>query len=75
VLPIVAARDLDNDPERLSLVALDLLRYEEAFQVYKRADAKETEKWQNNRMFKLVERNTLIADGTDPELLDPEEES
>lgn len=30
VLPSVVARDLDEDPERLSLVCLQLLRYAEA---------------------------------------------
>lgn len=56
VLPAVVARDLDRDPEQLSLLCLPLLRYAEAHAAYRRANKTELKAWKNSEMMRQVER-------------------
>lgn len=60
VLPSIVARDLDSDPEMLSLKVLPLLRYAEAYHVLKHADSKDTLKsWAGSKVMEEVKRNTF----------------
>lgn len=54
VLPSQAARDLDNDPDRVSLACLKLLRYSEAKEVYDSNDPRAISAWEGSRMMELV---------------------
>jgi hypothetical protein len=45
VLPSVAARHLDSDPDQFDLFAIRMLRFSEAYAIYRRADAKEIESY------------------------------
>jgi hypothetical protein len=57
VLPSVVARDLDNDPERLSLQCLPLLAYAEAYRVYRRGNKAEIKRWSDSKVMELVTTN------------------
>jgi len=60
VLPSVAARDLDDDPERLSLVAVSLLRYAHAKAEFDVADSDDRLKhWKGSELMKTVKKNTF----------------
>lgn len=59
VLPSVVARDLDNDPEQLSLNVIPLLRYEEAFRAFERGDKAELKRWAGSPVMKAVEENAF----------------
>ena len=51
----MVARDLDEDPERMSLTCLSLLRYAEAKRVFDRANKDELKAWRDNKMMEKVE--------------------
>ncbi len=59
VLPAVAARDLDEDPEQLSLVCLSLLNYGVGYNVYRAANKRQIEGFrkspQGDRLMTLVQ--------------------
>lgn len=55
VLPSAVARDLDDDPEQLSLLCLPLLRYAEAWAAYRRANKAELKAWRGSAMMRKVE--------------------
>lgn len=61
VLPSVAARDLDEDPERLSLIAVSLLAYSQAKSAYDAAegDDKKLEAWKGSETMAKVRENTF----------------
>lgn len=63
VLPSVAARDLDDDPERLSLTAMSLLAYSQAKSAYDAADgdSKKLEPWKDSNTMRRVKDNTFAA--------------
>jgi len=55
VLPSVVARDLDTDPERLSLTCMTLLQYSEAHSAEKRSSSKDDMKiWRGNKVMDMV---------------------
>ena len=55
VLPSVVARDLDRDPERLSLICMSLLQYAEAYDAEKRAKSEDDMKmWKGNKVMDMV---------------------
>lgn len=62
-LPSVVAKDLDEDPERLSAICLQLLKYREAKAVFDRAgnDSKsdEMKAWASSKMMKAVINNAF----------------
>jgi hypothetical protein len=54
------ARDLDNDPEQLSIQCLPLLRYSEAKNAFDNAkDEDDLKAWKGSSMMKSVKRNTF----------------
>ena len=53
--PYAVAQELDEDPEQLSILCLQLLRYSEAHAAYRRANKDELKAWRGNRMMRLVE--------------------
>ena len=55
VLPSAVARDLDEDPEQLSLLCLSLLRYAEAHAAYRRANKHELKAGRDSPMMRKVE--------------------
>ena len=57
MLPSVVARDLDEDPEQLSLVCYPLLQYAEAHAAYRRASASELKAWRGSRLMDQVTEN------------------
>ena len=58
VLPSEVARDLDEDPEQLSLLCIPLLKYAEAKRAFDAAkDPKDLEPWRTSVMMALVKRN------------------
>jgi len=58
VLPSVAAKDLDDDPEYLSLLCLPLLRYAEAYHAERHAESEDALKpWKGNPVMEDVLRN------------------
>lgn len=57
VLPSVAARDLDEDPEHLSLLCMQLLRYAEAKNAFEAAEDKAA--LGSSEMMSRVARNTF----------------
>lgn len=60
VTPFQAARDLDDDPERLSIICTQMLRYAEAkraFDSAKKAD--DLKPWRDSLAMREVERNTF----------------
>lgn len=59
VLPSVAARDLAEDPDRLSLESLPLLGYAEAYRAYQRNDKNEMKRWRGSRFMDLVKEIDL----------------
>jgi hypothetical protein len=61
VLPSVAARDLDNDPERLSMIAVSLLAYSQAKAAYDAADGddKKLEAWKDSDTMAEVRSNSF----------------
>ena len=61
VLPSQAARDLDNDPEQLSLVCLTLLNYADAKRAFDQAKDKTRDlaAWKDSNLMPHVERNTF----------------
>jgi hypothetical protein len=61
VLPSVAARDLDEDPERLSMIAVSLLAYSQAKNAYDAANGNEKmlEAWKNSEAMATVRSNTF----------------
>lgn len=60
VLPSVAARDLDEDPERLSLLCLPLINYAEAKAAFDGAEDDEALKgWAGSKSMEAVTRNTF----------------
>jgi len=66
VLPTVVARDLDRDPERLSLLCVEALEYARAKAAYDHAggDRKKLDAWSGSQMMDLVESATfeLVAE-------------
>lgn len=59
-MPSVAARDLDRDPEQLSLICIPLLRYAEAKAEFDAAkDDKALERWKGSTVMEAVRRNTF----------------
>lgn len=55
VLPTIVARDLDRDPERLSLMCMSLLQYAEAHDAEKRATSDDDMKaWRGNKVMDMV---------------------
>lgn len=63
VLPSTVARDLDDDPEQISLLCLPLLSYaraKHAFDVAK--DQKDLEPWAKSMDMALVRRNKAALD-------------
>ncbi len=59
-LPSVVARDLDEDPERLALACLPLLRYAEAFGAFKAAkDEQSLEHWKGSSTMDAVKVNAM----------------
>lgn len=56
MLPHVAARALREDPERLALTCIPLLRFAEAHAAHKRANKTELSTWRGNQMMELVEQ-------------------
>jgi hypothetical protein len=63
VLPSVAARDLDEDPERLAITAMTLLAYSQAKAAYDAADGddKKLEPWKDSNVMRRVKDNTFAA--------------
>lgn len=63
VLPSVVARDLDNDPEQLSVVAMQFLSYARAKAEYDAADGdqKKLEHWKDSELMDTVRNNTFKA--------------
>ena len=63
MLPTVAARDLDEDPERLSLLALTMLGYSQAKSAYDAAngDDKKLEPWKESNTMRAVKDNQFAA--------------
>jgi len=60
VLPSVVARDLDRDPEQLSLICIPLLRYAEAKADFDRAkDEKDLARWKGSKLMGSVKKNTF----------------
>ena len=61
VLPSVAAKDLDEDPERLSMTAVSLLAYSQAKSAYDAAegDSKKLEAWRDSETMAEVRDNTF----------------
>ena len=61
VLPSVAARDLDEDPERLSMIAVSLLAYSQAKSAWDAADGdpKNLEAWKDNDTMASVQTNVM----------------
>ncbi len=56
-MPSEAARDLLDDPERLSLSCMQLLRYSEAKHAFDHADKKkELDVWKGNSMMERVQK-------------------
>ena len=62
-LPSVVARDLDDDPEQLSLSCLSLLSYAQAKAIFddamKSGDHKTLDAYQESDLMSRVRRNTL----------------
>lgn len=59
-MPSVVARDLDRDPEQLSLICLPLLRYAEAKAEFDHAkDDKQLERWRGSSVMDAVKKNTF----------------
>lgn len=59
-MPSVAARDLDRDPEQLSLACIPLLRYAEAKAEFDAAkDDKALERWKGSSLMAGVRKNTF----------------
>lgn len=59
VLPSVVARDLDRDPEQISLHALNFLDYSEAYGAFKRGDKAELKAWKESSMMELVQEHAF----------------
>lgn len=57
VLPSVVARDLDNDPEQLSLECLKLLSYAEAKSVYDSGNKHMIDSRKDSPVMQEVEKN------------------
>ena len=57
LLPTVVARDLDNDPDQLSLLCLQALRYSDAFRAYKRGKKAEMDAWKDSSIMRQVTEN------------------
>lgn len=61
VLPSVAARDLDADPEQLSLVCIPLLEYARAYRALQNGrDDKALDPWKGTSVLKHLKRNTSL---------------
>ena len=59
-LPSVVARDLDSDPERLSITCLSFLSYAEAYGAEKRAkSADDLKAWEGSKVMDDVIRNSF----------------
>lgn len=63
VLPSVAARDLDDDPERLSLAVMPLLAYSRAYHALDAAQgadgAAALKAWDGSKMMEYAKRNKI----------------
>jgi len=58
VLPTVVARDLDSDPEQMSLLCVSLLRYAEAKRAEETAKSEEElASWKGSEVMEKVLRN------------------
>jgi len=58
--PTEVARDLDDDPERMAMQCVMLLRYAEAKRVFENASAKDLQKLKgSSKMMQLVEDITF----------------
>jgi hypothetical protein len=53
-LPSVVARDLDNDPEQLSVICRELLAYSDAKSVFDRSNKQEHAAYEGSPMFEAV---------------------
>lgn len=59
-LPSVVARDLDDDPEQLSLVCLSLLQYAQAYRAYDTAKGDiEKTAWKDSEIMSQVIQNAF----------------
>ncbi len=69
VLPSVAARDLDEDPEQLSIVCLSLLNYGAAHEAYRSAKRARIDEWRKTsagaRLMDLVTEIDLAIIGAE----------
>jgi hypothetical protein len=61
VLPSVAARDLDEDPERLSMTAVSLLAYSQAKAAWDAAegDSSKLDAWKDSDLMAQVQKNAF----------------
>lgn len=58
VLPTTVARDLDEDPERLSLLCLSVLRYAEAKSAEERSESEsDLASWKGSQLMERVLEN------------------
>ena len=60
-LPSVVARELEDDPERLSAECLPLLAYADAYRAYQRNDKSEMKRWKFSTLMDLVIENDHAA--------------
>lgn len=56
MLPTVVARDIDNDPERLSILCVQALRFAEAHRAFRRANKTELKSYAGDPMMRRVEQ-------------------
>ena len=64
VLPRVAERDLESDPEQLSLLCIPVMRYAEAFHAYRSANKARIAQWGSDPlMAEVTEREFVRAGG------------
>ncbi len=61
------ANELDEDPERVALLCIPLLRYAEAHAAYRRANADELKAWQGSPMMARVQANDIAQIGRETE--------
>lgn len=73
MLPSQVARDLDRDPERLTLVCLPMLGYADAFRAWKRGNKRELKHWSGSRLMEMVKNNDF--DEAELELAHPQDEA
>ena len=59
MLPHVADRALREDPERLAMACIPILRYADAYYAHKRANKSELKAWKGDPVMDMVERNAF----------------